>query len=146
MFISRLQWHETRAAFIQPLEPEVKAALATCEPWEQCVSCGKRNLHQERLKWSVSDGGLSHLDTTYHPHDCVYLKHSVASTGLHEIAQILKIYKSSNTKSGFCGDFQLFARQAELVKKSGSIHKLANEVCAILICFIFNLGSDLIFF
>lgn len=123
-----MQWHEKRAAFIQPLKSETKAALSTCESWKQCVSCGKRAVHQERIGWTLSDKGLSHLGIDYHPGDCVYLRLSVDSTGLHNIAQILKLYKSSSSKSGWSGDFQLFARQAVVAKLDPDDEIMANEV------------------
>ncbi|KAK7693946.1 hypothetical protein QCA50_003520 [Cerrena zonata] len=134
-FFTGLQWHEKRAAFIQPLESETQAALSACEAWQQCVSCGKKAVHQDRIGW-ISSGhssqGLSHLGIDYHPGDCVYLRLSVDSTGLHNIAQILKLYKSSSSKSGWSGDFKLFARQAVLAKLNSEDGIMADEKCLIL--------------
>lgn len=129
--ISSLQWNETRAAFIQPSEAETQAALQTCMPWEQCISCGKENLHQERVKWTALGHGISHLGVVYHTGDCVYLKLSVTPTGLYRIAMILELYSSPGSHSGWCGKFQLFARQDALAKESPDEGYLADEVCLI---------------
>ena len=92
------------------------------------------------MKWTALGHGVSHLGVVYHTGDCVYLKLSVtptglklsvAPTGLYRIATILDLYPSPGSHSGWCGKFQLFARQDVLAKEFPDEGYLADEVCLI---------------
>lgn len=103
---------------------EHKAAIAACDSWRPCYSCGLKELEESAARWTPSaDGGMSQQDIVYHPMDFVYLRPADSFHALYQVAQIQEFYEDEDQE--WYAHLRLFARYSFLAKGT---QELADDV------------------
>ncbi|KAI0362522.1 S-adenosyl-L-methionine-dependent methyltransferase [Trametes cingulata] len=123
-----LTWDSENCAFSETSPAETSQALAKCEPWKECVSCGLAALRDERESWRSLPGnqGVSRSGVDYHVHDFVYLREPGQLHGLFSIAQIVD-FISSDTEGFTAVKVTHYGRYDDIVTRDcnqdGPIHR-----------------------